>query len=429
MSEAPRAAETEAPRVVERPWGRAGAGALVALALLLGANTVYRAGFGSKLRTDLPVYLTGARRVLAGEDPLHARSPERGWPYVYPPTFAVLVSPLAALPLPVAAGLWFVLSAAALAVGVVCVRSAAERSGPLRGWGDLLPLALILLPCASALTRGQVGPLLLGLLGGALWALRRGRAFLCGALLSLAAAIKVTPAFLLVGLLAARRWRAAAATLAGLVVWLLLVPAPFLGFDGAGRALAHYGQRMLLPYADDPAGYTPDPDAPPLRYPVHVGTNQSLASQLARRTQGPVGALLLLALAAAVAGPALLLAARGLAARAPPRLAVAGFGALLAAPLLAAPVAWHHHHVLLFPALVVAALERRARPLCWALGAFALFSLLHFAVRPLRPYGLLGLGTLGVHAALLAWGLGQARGLAPALGGGAAGEVGGGSPP
>ena len=39
---------------------------LSCLALLLLSNTIYRAGFGSKLRTDLTVYLAAAEQVGTG---------------------------------------------------------------------------------------------------------------------------------------------------------------------------------------------------------------------------------------------------------------------------------------------------------------------------------------------------------------------------
>jgi alpha-1,2-mannosyltransferase len=367
--------------------------AVVALVLVLGlgANAIYRArppGHERKARTDLTVYLAGARALLDGDDPLGARN-ERGWPYVYPATLAVGLTPLTLLPLRVAAGVWFALSVLAFAWGVLGVRRALGREGPFEWLSDGLPLILVLLPTASALLRGQVGPLLLGLLGAALACLARRRELSAGLLVALAASIKLTPALVLVGLAAARRWRAFLAGLLGLVVWLLLLPAPFLGLEGAARSLTHFGERMIVRPLSDPG----DPNLTTEN--IHIPNNQSISSQLIRRTDGAARLVSLLLLAAGVCGTALLLSSRG---RDPPR--PGAYALLLGAPLLAAPIAWHHHHILLLPALAVLTAKRDRATVRLALGAFALLSLLHFAVTPLRPLGLLGLGTLLIFAVL-----------------------------
>ncbi|MGE0711848.1 MAG: glycosyltransferase 87 family protein [Planctomycetota bacterium] len=360
-------------------------GALALLLLLLGADTVYRAGPSE--RTDLPVYLAGARRVLAGEDPLLVES-GRGWPYVYPPTLAVLLIPLTALPLRVAAGLWFLLSAAAAGLGWWAWLAARRPEGSPAppAARDLWPWLLVALPCTSALLRGQTGPLLLGLLLGAAACLLRKRDALAGALVALAAAIKLTPALVIVGLAAARRWRALAGAAAGLALWLALVPLPFLGARGTAAALEHFTRHMVLRPVRNPG----EPDLTSRN--VHVGNNQSLSSLAIRHLEGRARTLTLSLLLLGAVGVALGLSLGGAGEVAPSEGA---WALLVAAPLLVAPIAWHHHHVLLLPALafLCARPERSARA---ALVGFALLSLLHFAVPPLRPLGLLGLGTLWV---------------------------------
>lgn len=385
-----------------------GAWILVGLiGLGLGASTVHRARLradGGRERSDLPVYLAGAERVARGEDPLGAAS-GRGWTYLYPATLAVLVQPLRPLPPLWAAGVWYALSALALGWGILATRRALGGEGPLDRW-ELLALAGLVLPSASALLRGQVGPLLLGLLGVALHDLRRGRDLRAGLLISLAAAIKLTPGVLLPGLVAGRRWRALLAALGGLLLWLLLVPAPFLGFVGAARSSVGFAQALVLAPARDPQGFVL-----PGRAPVdpHIATNQSLASQVIRRTDpGPPRAALLGALALLLA-PALWLCARAApeagaetGAASPRRGEATSLGLLLAWTLVAAPIAWHHYHPLLAPVLLglagpAAQGVRLARA---GLAGFLALSLLHFAVGPLRPWGLLGYGTLLAGAAL-----------------------------
>lgn len=383
------------------PWAAA------ALAVVIGAMTVYRAGFGSRLRTDLPVYLAAARAVSAGESPFGVLSPEQGWPYYYPPTLAVLVLPLTTPPLPVAAGLWYAVSAAAFALGAWASRAALGIRGPPTA-ADGVALGLAFFPTTSALHRGQTGPVLLGLTGGALLGLARRRDGLAGVLLALATAIKVTPGILLPALLLGRRWRAAAAAAAGLVVWLLLLPAPFLGLEGAAGANAAFGRVMV-------AGSVAAPDTVDLPRPrdPHIPNNQSLTSQVIRHTDGALERAGVLGLSGLLLALTLPLAARG---PAPP--GVRPQAALLGVTLLAAPIAWHHHHVLLLPALLALthagpADRRLARR---TLAAFAALALLHFAVKPLRAWGLLGLGTLAVTGAVAAieWRAWRASGGGPA---------------
>jgi alpha-1,2-mannosyltransferase len=352
-------------------------------------STVYRAGPNE--RTDLPVYVAGANQLLEGIDPWGARSEARNWPYVYPSTFAVLVTPLTLLPPRLASLVWLLVSLAALAGGALALRRALGRRGPFRWVDDGVPLLLIALPAGSALMRGQVGPLLLGLLGLAAWCLVKRRDVEAGLLVALAAAIKLTPGLLLLGLLAARRWTAAAACCLGLILWLLLLPAPFLGLGGAWSSAAAFADRMVVAYAEDPEGFTPDRE----EYHVHLGTNQSLGSQVLRRAPEAARLPALLLLVAALVGASLALAASCLHRDARPGDVLIGVGLLACAPLLAAPVAWHHYHVLLLPLLVPLVADRRARP--WVergLLALGALGLVHFALPGWRGAGLLGLGTL-----------------------------------
>ncbi len=380
--------------------------AVVTAAVLL-VSCVHRAGPSE--RTDLPVYLAAAHAVGAGEDPLGVTS-RRGWPYVYPPTLAVGLLPLTPLPQRAAAAVWFLISLAAFVAGALATRRALGRQGPFAWRQDGVPLLLVFFPTASALLRGQVGPLLLGLAGAAALCLVRRRDLTAGLLLALAAAIKLTPAWVLIGLRAAPRCRAGAVSgpgaagrgggvaggALGLVVFLVLVPLPFLGPSGTAQALEHFSRRMVL----RPLLHPGDPDV--TAKGVHVGNNQSLTSQVIRRLPtGHSGRAALLALIAAGGLASLVVCAR---AGPPAGAGVTAVGLLLAAPLLVAPVAWHHHHVLLLPALWALLLARDradpalARAITATLALFAALSVLHFALKPARDWGLLGLATLVVYA-------------------------------
>ena len=60
-------------------------------------------------RTDFTVYTEAGAAFFDGRDPYQVSNP-RGWRYLYPPMFAILVAPLHALPPMGQVGVWFVLS-------------------------------------------------------------------------------------------------------------------------------------------------------------------------------------------------------------------------------------------------------------------------------------------------------------------------------
>jgi hypothetical protein len=65
--------------------------------LAFGWIVVKRSAFQNERKTDLDVFLRAAWAVRANED-IYATFSERGWNYVYPSTFAILLTPLAEPP-------------------------------------------------------------------------------------------------------------------------------------------------------------------------------------------------------------------------------------------------------------------------------------------------------------------------------------------
>ena len=60
-------------------------------------------------RTDFTVYTEAGAAFFDGRDPYQVSNP-RGWRYLYPPMFAILVAPLHVLPPMGQVGVWYVLS-------------------------------------------------------------------------------------------------------------------------------------------------------------------------------------------------------------------------------------------------------------------------------------------------------------------------------
>jgi alpha-1,2-mannosyltransferase len=202
---------------------------LAAVALFLLAFPRHGMGFGP-YRIDLDVYRIGGRVWLNGGD-LYGRLPATSGgvrlPFTYPPIAAVLLSPLALVPMAVAGA---VITLVTMALVAVVLRMFLRRlAGPVAGsWWTvawLLPPALFLEPVQSTLSFGQVNVVLMALvcLDCLLGAPRWPR----GVLVGLAAAIKLTPGAFVLFFLLRRDYRAAAAAAVS-----------FLTVTGAGFLLA-----------------------------------------------------------------------------------------------------------------------------------------------------------------------------------------------
>ncbi|RPI86249.1 MAG: DUF2029 domain-containing protein, partial [Planctomycetaceae bacterium] len=223
--------------------------------------------------TDFTVYTEAARAILNGQSPYEATN-VRGWPYVYPPLFALLVSPLAPLPEPWQAAAFFALCIG-FAFGSYCeirwlldlTRRPHDDNRPTERLFAVLAFTVALFPALNCLQRGQVGLFLLyPLLAGLRWALAeqsRAKWFAAGGLLALSPVIKLTPALpvctlllmLLIQALLRRDRRArfawvTAGTTGGAVFYLLLLPSLFVGWN---RNLTHLETfyRVVVTKVDD----------------------------------------------------------------------------------------------------------------------------------------------------------------------------------
>lgn len=297
-----------------------------------------RAAFG-----DLSIYAAGGTAVLHGT-PLYQLRFAFGLRFTYPPFAALLFAPLTWLP--VTAGRVLVSAATLLALPVSSYLVLRLPPWPAQlGRGRAVQLALAfsaaaiwLEPERTNLKYGQVNVFLTTMVLLDLTWIERGRnRGLGGALIGVAAGIKLTPALFAVYLLATRRYRAAA------------------------TAAATFGATVAIAFALVPGDAARYWDLSFLD-PAHVGriqnvANQSLLGALARvlgtLSVGPVW----LPAAAAVGGAGIALAAR--AGRA--GQAAHAFALCAVTSLLISPISWSHHWVLAVPALLVAVVAATRR--------------------------------------------------------------------
>jgi alpha-1,2-mannosyltransferase len=332
---------------------------LAAVTFFLLAFSRHGVAFGP-YRIDLNVYQNGARAWLSGGN-LYGHLPLTTagvrLPFNYPPLAAVLLSPLAFLPMAAASAVLslvtIVLLAAVLRLLVRCLTGVPSGSWWAVAW--LLPPALFLEPVRNTLSYGQINVVLMAMVS--LDCLTGRPRWPRGALVGIAAAVKLTPAAFVLFFLLRRDYRAAGTAAVS-----------FAAAAGAGFVLA---------WSDS------------VRYWTGVifqigrlgnsayAANQSIQAVMIRagadpRTlAGTAAWLALSALTVAVAGRGMRHAfAAGEDAWA---LALNAFAALLISP-----ISWSHHWVWCVPAILTLAVigwRHRARlPLATATAGLAVFA-------------------------------------------------------
>ncbi|HJS09369.1 MAG TPA: glycosyltransferase 87 family protein, partial [Pirellulales bacterium] len=197
-------------------------------------------------KTDFTVYTEAGAAFFDGRDPYEVSNP-RGWHYLYPPLFAILLAPLAALDTQTQAVVWYFVSVAAcfgmwrecrrmwrwLSTNAVVASTGPPERDQGRSlqstiarddkrstpggppiWLDWLATATVALPVMNCLQRGQVGVVLGYLLIVGLRLVIASETvrgvFVGGVALAMAVTIKLTPilpAGILALLLLAKAWR------------------------------------------------------------------------------------------------------------------------------------------------------------------------------------------------------------------------------
>ena len=282
---------------------------------------------------DFDSFWRSARALLEGGDIYDAGAKLVN---LNPPVWTVIMSPLGLLEA-LSAYYGFVLISLAVALGYLAWTAQEVRLGA--GW-SVVGSAMLLLssPMLSTLALGQIYPILtLGLV--AAWvADRRDRHLLSGVALGLVVAIKPSLAPILLWPLVRRRWEAfgaamaagAVATLVGLLVAGIGATRTYLGVLEEASASAYWDNASLPaaaarlftenPYAQNLATL---PGAVYVAYAIGIGVVLLTAVRI---REGPE----------------------------------VGLWALVAASLVASPIAWHNYLVLLAPGILLLLARGRA---------------------------------------------------------------------
>jgi alpha-1,2-mannosyltransferase len=314
---------------------------------------------------DLEVYRLGVQTWLAGGDPYGALPPNsvnRPLPFIYPPFAAIVMVPLAMASWNVAWVTLFLLSLGSLALTVYLVVlrlwPSGGRAGALAVGSVALPCCLALEPVLETFRFGQINLILMALVA-ADCLVKRPR-WPRGALVGLAAAIKLTPAAFVLYFVLRRDWRAAfTAAVAGAVatgIGAVIAPGPSVRYWFGG--LAGAGGLSGSPFY----------------------TNQTFEAML---TRAGVAGLERTAIWA-VLSLGLLLIVVPVIRRAPAPLALVATGGFA---LLVSPTSWSHHWVWVVPAVLVAGVSAwRARSAGWTLVSAVLWVTFVVAVHQFLPH-------------------------------------------
>ncbi len=337
-------------------WGHALGGMFHSEAGRYDFSTYYAAAAALHTDPHANIYSAAVLAPIGDSARVLVRPP---LPYVYPPLFAIALSPLTALSFQVLSRLWLLFNALAwLGVTLLLAREVYVHLGePLRQrlgtqgvtgrvGGELragltnpavhVALALAALvsllwtPLTQTLLTGQIDLLVLVPLALVPELTRRRHERWVGVLIALAAMLKFTPAILLVYLALRRRWHALGAAVLTLAA-LALGSAALVGPANLARALS----AALRTGSGDAA----------------LGQNEALVSPL----HGiPVASFVVLAALALVLCAVLVSRRHAVTSPKAPGHEEAAYGVALCALLLLAPTAWVHHYAWMLPAALLA---------------------------------------------------------------------------
>ena len=322
--------------------------ALIALAIVAAGVLVYSAVRGATWTSDFKNPYRVAR-IFWETGTLDVRSEPR-----YPPTIRVLMAPLAALPIGVAASIWAAMSLAAMAA----LPDAIKRLSDLSLREQALPWLAVLTFTLDAFALGQSDPINLFLVTFGLAVARDSRPVAGAALIGLAGMIKVLPVVFWSVLVARRRVRAAAA---GVVVTAIASIALLTVFGGFRPGLHSVGEWVqVLREREGPWGLVSTRDSslrennealPVVLARTFGDLDPSLTRNAVSLGQLPLrviwGIWMVILAAMTLVWARCAVAAR----RAPAARAWLGMYALTAiVMLMASPIAWPHYFIWLLPA-------------------------------------------------------------------------------
>ena len=177
--------------------------------------------------------------------------------YLYPPSAALLLSPLLFLGLKSAAATWFFLNIVLLwSCVLLSIYLVFRKISGLRFAYYILPVLLVLRPVDSNFTNGQINLIILFIVLLGIAFFQRRKDLLSGFIISIAISVKLTPLVFLPYFLYKRAYLAAIGMLIGLSLFMGLLPALLWGPDRTVELMKQNVEFLSrFPENGDPTGY------------------------------------------------------------------------------------------------------------------------------------------------------------------------------
>ncbi|MDE2421879.1 MAG: DUF2029 domain-containing protein [Gammaproteobacteria bacterium] len=218
-------------------------------------STVDRAAWSLVQRTDFTVYTAAGRAILDHTD-LYLAQSARGWRYVYPPPFAILMVPLTYIPVALGALIWYVLEVLSIGASVwmsarLLPVSLLDKKHYLLYGLPLLSLSVLLV---SGAMRCQASPFMFFLMIATFYFHFKGHPIASGFSLAAATLIKVFPITLVMYFAIRGQWRNLCAMVVGLLILGIVLPSMYWGWQfnlhQIGRWLEVVGQPAMMSNTD-----------------------------------------------------------------------------------------------------------------------------------------------------------------------------------
>ena len=229
---------------------------LAALAVLLLAFTIYSARFA----LDFEIYYGAAEKILAGNPDVYPqdRTPPADLApfhvYRLPPVAAVLLAPIALLPLEVSAFLFGLAKLAALFSIVTMVLRLMGKDMHYRGKILVLSLLGVGGYFVEEFRNGNFHLLSLWIVVAAVYLAERSKNVLPAFLLAVVASVRFTPVIYVPYFGMRRRWLLCAATM-GFIILLFLLPSAIFGVEAGGEMLDAFVE-LTVQKTVDPHNYS-----------------------------------------------------------------------------------------------------------------------------------------------------------------------------
>lgn len=210
--------------------------------LLLGAKYYYKVNKG---KTALLRWLPQIVELRQGVDIF---SPDT-YIYPHPPFAAVCLISYTLVPVKVAAGIWYISKWAVFLLSLALIFDTIEETG--YRFSPFAKVVVFLLTSRAAwgdIEHGNINLFILFWCVAALWAFRHRLDALCGLCLAVGISLKVTPALLWVYFAYKRSWRVCGWTLAGMILFSLVVPSLVFGFGETLTYSRSWYEGMVQPH-------------------------------------------------------------------------------------------------------------------------------------------------------------------------------------